>query len=130
MLLAAPAAASCAWPPDLTSTLLGPMLTVRRSISTKRPDSGRFDQSEFAVTWNSTIQPSPLRDAVTRGVPSASLAHTCDSVATVGSASTWRFTLTSSGTASPRKGLEGSKPASGCGVLQDRDPPSDRPPRR
>ena len=35
------------------------MATVRRSISTKAPDSGRLDQSELAVTWNSTMRPSP-----------------------------------------------------------------------
>src|SRR5688572_12890015 len=98
--------------PEVTSTLLGPIFTARRSISTNRPDSGRFDQSEFAVTWNSTIQPSPRLDAVTRGVPSASLAQICASVETVGSARTWRLTFTSSGTVRPRNGLVDSKVAS------------------
>ena len=35
--------------------------TSRRSMSTNRPDSGRFDQSALAVTWNSTIRPAPAR---------------------------------------------------------------------
>ena len=33
--------------------------TSRRSISTNRPESGRFDQSALAVVWNSTTQPLP-----------------------------------------------------------------------
>ena len=49
--------------------------TSRRSISTNRPDSGRFDQSALAVTWNSTIRPAPARRRVTSGVPSASVAQ-------------------------------------------------------
>ena len=37
-----------------------PALWVSRSsICTKRPDSGRFDQSALAVTWNRTTRPSP-----------------------------------------------------------------------
>jgi len=31
-----------------------PSVARRRSMSTKRPDSGRFDHSELAVTWNRT----------------------------------------------------------------------------
>ena len=33
--------------------------SIRRSISTKRPDKARFDQSAFAVVWTRTIQPRP-----------------------------------------------------------------------
>ena len=33
--------------------------TMRRSMSTKTPDKGRFDQLASAVTWKSTIQPWP-----------------------------------------------------------------------
>src|SRR5690606_36085187 len=53
-----------------------PSVLMRRSISTNSPESGRLDQSELAVTWNSTSWLSPSALAVTRGVPSASLAHT------------------------------------------------------
>ena len=49
---------------------------MRRSISTNRPDSGRFDQSELAVTWKNTTWPSPRLVAVTSGVPSLRRAHT------------------------------------------------------
>ena len=52
---------------------------MRRSISTNRPDSGRFDQSELAVTWNKMIWPSPSLRAVTSGVPSCRRAHTSTS---------------------------------------------------
>ena len=43
--LPSPASDSLPPPPSL------PRLVMRRSISTNRPDSGRFDQSELAVTW-------------------------------------------------------------------------------
>ena len=56
-----------------------PSAEMRRSISTNRPDSGRFDQSELAVTWNRMIWPSPSLRSVTSGVPSCSRAHTCTS---------------------------------------------------
>ena len=49
--------------------------TSRRSMSTNRPDSGRFDQSGLAVAVTSTIQPSPRFCEVTSGVPSASRAQ-------------------------------------------------------
>ena len=49
---------------------------MRRSISTNRPDSGRFDQSELAVTWKKITWPSPRLAAVTSGVPSLRRAHT------------------------------------------------------
>ena len=49
--------------------------TMRLSISTKLPDSGKFDQRVSPVTWNSTIRPLPRRAAVTSGVPSASVAQ-------------------------------------------------------
>ena len=48
---------------------------MRRRISTKRPEIGRFDQSVFAVVWTRTSQPRPRSSAVTSGVPSASRAH-------------------------------------------------------
>src|SRR5439155_624757 len=44
--------------------------TIRFSISTNVPDSGRSDQRVSAVTWNSTTRPLPRRCAVTSGVPS------------------------------------------------------------
>ena len=40
---------------------------TRRSMSTNRPESGRFDQVVSAVTWKSTIRPSPRLSAVTIG---------------------------------------------------------------
>jgi hypothetical protein len=49
--------------------------TMRLSISTKAPDSGKSDQRVSPVTWNSTIRPLPRRAAVTSGVPSASVAQ-------------------------------------------------------
>ena len=52
---------------------------MRRSISTNRPDSGRFDQSELAVTWKKISWPSPRLAAVTSGVPSFRRAHTLTS---------------------------------------------------
>ena len=39
------------------------MPTMRLSMSTKAPDSGRSDQRVSAVTWNSTITPLPRRAA-------------------------------------------------------------------
>ena len=79
--------------------------TSRRSMSTNRPDSGRFDQSAFAVTWNSTISPGAARrPAVTSGVPSASVAQVWLARSAPGSASTWRVTCTSAGTARPANG--------------------------
>ena len=50
------------------------------------------------------MKPWPCFAAVTSGVPSARRAQTSASLATVGSASTCRLTLTSSGTARPRNG--------------------------
>ena len=74
------------------------MPTMRRSMSTKLPDSGRSDQRVSAVTWNSTIIPLPRLAAVTSGVPSASVAQVRSARPASGSASTWRVTLTSFGT--------------------------------
>ena len=59
---------------DLVAALR-PAPTIRRSMSTNRPESGRFDQVVSAVTWKSTIRPSPRLSAVTIGVPSASAAQ-------------------------------------------------------
>ncbi|MEJ0018162.1 MAG: hypothetical protein WDN25_16655 [Acetobacteraceae bacterium] len=67
--------------------------TSRRSMSTNRPDSGRFDQSALAVTWNSTTRPAPRVVCVTSGVPSASAAQVWLARSAEGSASTWRFDL-------------------------------------
>src|SRR5665213_2220493 len=75
--------------------------TIRRSISTKRPDSARFDHSALAVVWTSTIQPWPCFSAVTSGVPSASRAQVLPARSMSGSASTCRDTVTSAGIATP-----------------------------
>ncbi len=104
--------------------------TTRRSISTNRPDIGRFDQSEFAVTWKSTSWPFPCLAALTSGVPSLRRAQMALSAFFEGSVSTWRFTKMSWDGWSPLNGLPSSKGASGWGVLQDSDPPKVRPPCR
>ena len=106
------------------------MPTMRRSISTKLPDSGRSDQRVSAVTWNSTIIPLPRLAAVTSGVPSASVAQVRSARPASGSASTWRVTLTSFGTGMLPNGPSFEKAVSGCGWSQLRLPPSVRPPRR
>ncbi len=74
--------------------------------------------------------PLPRRSAVTSGVPSASVAQVRSVSRASGSASTWRVTVTSSGTAMPLNGLSREKPASFCGFSQLRLPPRMRPPRR
>src|ERR1700683_3347455 len=104
--------------------------TIRLSISTKEPDSGRFDQRVSPVTWKSTIRPLPRRAAVTSGVPSASVAQVLSLSVASGSASTWRVTVTSLGTGMPLNGLSRENAASGCGLSQLRLPPRMRPPRR
>ena len=48
------ASASAPWMPADSAT-------IRRSICTNSPDSGRFDHSAVAVTWNSTMRPRPAR---------------------------------------------------------------------
>ena len=103
---------------------------MRLSMSTKLPESGRSDQRVSAVTWNSTITPLPRLAAVTSGVPSASVAQVRSARPASGSASTWRVTVTSFGTAMPPNGLSREKAASCCGWSQLRLPPSVRPPRR
>ena len=103
---------------------------MRRSISTKTPDSGRLDQRVSPVTWNSTSTPLPRRVAVTSGVPSTSVAQVRSVRPESGSARTCRVTVTSSGTVSVANGPSREKPASGCGLSQLRLPPSVRPPRR
>ena len=104
--------------------------TMRRSISTKAPDSGRSDQRVSPVTWNSTIKPLPRCAAVTSGVPSASVAQVLSLNVASGSAKTWRVTVTSLGTVMPLNGLSRENAASGCGLSQLRLPPRMRPPRR
>ena len=53
---------------------------MRRSISTKVPDSGRSDQRVSPVTWKSTIKPLPRRAAVTSGgEPAGTLTSPCES---------------------------------------------------
>ena len=104
--------------------------TMRRSMSTNEPDSGRSDQRVSAVTWNSTIIPLPRLTAVTSGVPSASVAQVRSTRPASGSASTWRVTVTSFGTGMLLNGPSREKAASGCGWSQLRLPPSVRPPRR
>ena len=104
---------------------------MRRSISTNRPDSGRFDQSELAVTWKNTSWPSPRLAAVTSGVPSLSRAHTLTSgPSAAGSASTWLLTSTSALGVRPANRLSSPKAASGCGCGHDMAPPSVRVPKR
>ncbi len=89
-----------------------PIVDRRRSISTKSPEIGRFDQSELAVTWNSTRRPLPRFAAVTSGVPSLSRAQISTSgVSSAGSASTCRLIVTSAGIGKPANGLLSSKAA-------------------
>ena len=96
-----------------------------RSMSTKAPDSGRFDQRGSAVTWNSTIRPLPRRAAVTSGVPSPSVAQVRLGSCASGSASTWRVTVTSFGTgmaaerAVARKGGERLRLVPAQGAAED-----------
>ncbi len=104
--------------------------TIRRSMSTKRPDNGRFDQVVSAVTWNSTMTPLPRWSAVTSGVPSLSCAQVFPGRPASGSARTWRDTVTSWLGSSPEKGLAWSNGARVSGLSQDRAPPKVRPPRR
>jgi hypothetical protein len=76
--------------------------TARRSsICTNRPESGRLDQSAFAVTWNRTTLPCPSGARVTSGVPSVSEAIVRSDRSGSGCAMTWLSTVTSSGIASP-----------------------------
>ena len=104
---------------------------MRRSISTNRPDSGRFDQSELAVTWKKITCPSPRLAAVTSGVPSLRRAQTFTSAPSeAGSASTCLLTSTSGGTGRPANRPSSPKGTSGCGVDHDSAPPSVRPPWR
>ena len=76
------------------------------------------------------MTPLPRRWAVTNGVPSASVAQVRSVNVASGSASTWRLTVTSVGTAMPKNGLSRVKALSCCGCSQDREPPRMRPPRR
>ena len=103
---------------------------MRLSMSTKVPESGRFDQRVSAVTWNKTMSPLPRRTAVTSGVPSASVAQVRSPRSESGSASTCRVTATSPGTGMPKNGPSREKAASCCGFSQVRLPPRVRPPRR
>ena len=111
-----PAPSSPATPPESA--------TSRRSICTKRPESGSSDHSALAVTWNSTTRPWPRASPVTSGVPSASRAQMRGASCAEGSASTWRVTVTSFGTARPAKGEPSGKGARRCGCSQDSAPPS------
>ena len=118
-------------PPSPSVLALDPASeTTRLSMSTKAPDSGRFDQRVSAVTWNSTIIPLPRGCAVTSGVPSASVTQVRSVSVASGSASTWRLTVTSVGTAMPKNGLSRANAAISCGLSQLSAPPSARPPRR
>ena len=113
--LAAPAAVAVA----VCVAVLEPASdTMRLSISTNEPDSGRSDQRVSAVTWNSTIMPLPRRCAVTSGVPSVSVAQVRSVSSASGSASTWRRTVTSLGTVMVANGLSCEKPARCCGLSQ------------
>ena len=102
--------------------------TSRRSMSTNSPDNGRLDQSALAVTWNSTTRPAPRVACVTSGVPSASAAQVWPARSAEGSASTCRFTFTSSGTPRPANGELALNCATPAGSAQDNAPPSWRSP--
>ena len=105
--------------------------TIRRIISTKRPEIGRFDQSVLAVTWNKTTQPSPRFSAVTSGVPSLRRAQVfMVGPMRAGSVRTCRVMSTSGGTGRPANRLSASNGASGWGVDHESAPPSVRPPSR
>ncbi len=102
----------------------------RLSISTNRPESGKFDQSVLAVVWTSTSQPSPRRSAVTSGVPSTRCAQVFSGRSRVGSARTWRWITTSRGMDRPAKGLASGKGAMRAGSAQLMVPSRLRPPVR
>ena len=96
-----------------------PALWVSRSsICTKRPESGRLDQSALAVTWKSTTRPSPSGRPVTSGVPSSSAASTRSGRSGSGWAITWLEMSTSAGTGRPVNGP----------VLRERPQPARRAP--
>ena len=98
--------------------------TRRRIMSGKSPESGRLDQSALAVTWNNTTRPEPRAASVTSGVPSARRAQVWEASCAEGSASTWRLTVTSSGTGRPANGDVAGNGASLAGWLHDSAPPS------
>ena len=104
---------------------------IRRSISTKLPESGRFDQLVSAVTWKRTSQPLPDCAAVTSGVPSASAAQVRSASAPSGSASTWRLTsdVVGHGQAGERAAARRSSRAAAASC-QERLPPRMRSPWR
>ena len=106
------------------------MSTIRRSISTKLPDIGRSDQRMSALTWNRLTTPLPRCSPVTSGVPSSSEAQLLVASTASGSASTWRLTVMSFGTARPANGPSAANDARCCGFSQVRLPPRLRPPRR
>ena len=112
------------------STTPWPRATRRRSISTKRPEIGRFDHAALAVVWTSTSHPLPLFSAVTRGVPSSSRAQVLAARSRDGRARTWRRMRTSAGTARPWKGLAAEKGARVAGCRHDMLPPIIRSPWR
>ena len=120
----APAAASRSCPPGSPGAVARPpaLWVSRSSICTKRPESGRLDQSALAVTWKSTTRPSPSSRPVTSGVPSSRLASTRPGRSGSGCAITWLEMSTSCGTARPANGL-----ASGNGLQPPRRAPGHRP---
>ncbi len=85
--------------------------TMRRSMLTNRPEMARFDHSGSAEVWTRMSQPLPRFAAVTSGVPSVSRAQVLPARSSVGSASTWRDTVTSAGMSSPAKGLAADQTA-------------------
>ena len=109
-----------------------PRLVMRRSISTNRPDSGRFDQSELAVTWKkhhlavaalgrgderrAVLEPRPdlhVRPERLPGPP-APAGSPAPRAARSG----------------PRTGRRRRTGPAACGVDHDKAPPSVRPPSR
>ena len=102
---------------------------MRRSISTNSPESARFDQSGLAVVCTSTIQPFSRCAAVTSGVPSVRRAQVLVPRSGAGSASTWRLTVTSGGSARWANGLASSNGAKVTGLVHDMAPPNERSPR-
>ena len=77
---AAKARRRSAWRLRAAASRRAPDRRCARSISTNRPESGRFDQSALAVTWNSTTSPCPAargdqRRAVLRASPRSASAR-------------------------------------------------------
>ena len=110
-----------------------PRLAMRRSISTNRPDSGRFDQSELAVTWKKMSWPSPRlaagdeRRAVLQARPHL---HLGSEPRRVGQHLPVDQHFRPARRQAGKQAVVARRAPSGCGVDQDSAPPSVRPPSR